>query len=281
MRITLSALALLMSASLAGAQTAPPTAPPAVAASNVASSNAASANAANVPAQPAAAAATPARLTPTSTDIPDAALEIRAAQAFNKGDYSQALPMLQKLVKDLKPDAAQADKVAMIQEQIRVCEKSKSAVTSVGSSASSAAAAAKETTRTPHEKPKDGEVLDISIKDLGNFDFDSSDPTASIPADVKALDGVTVRLHGYMIALDAAENISKFALVPSLFNCCYGQPPQVQHTIVVNCPKGKAVSFYPDEIIVQGKLKVEIAKDGGYIVSIFSVETTSVKPAPK
>ena len=90
-----------------------------------------------------------------------------------------------------------------------------------------------------------------------------------------------LRLRGFMIPMDQAENITQFALVPSLFACCFGQPPQIQHTIVVNCPKGKAVSYFPDEIIVEGKLTVEEKKDDGYIVSIFEMETSSVKPAPK
>ena len=262
-RLTASTVALLISASFAAAQTpaASPAAGPATA--------------------PSAAA---------SISMPDAALEIRATQAFNKGDYGQALPMLQKLASDLKPDPAQADKVGMLQEQIRVCEKntsavaSSSAVTSLGSAAATPAPAAipadKAATRTPHPAPRDGEVLDMAIKDLGNFEFDAENGSA-IPDDVKALNGATIRLHGFMIPMDQAENISKFALVPSLFNCCLGQPPQIQHTIVVNCPKGKAVNYYPDEIIVQGKLSVDIVKDDGYIVSIFSIETSSVKPAPK
>lgn len=120
----------------------------------------------------------------------------------------------------------------------------------------------------------------MAIKDLGNFEYDPDQNTA-IPADVKALSGHMVRLHGYMIPMDQAENISKFALVPSLFNCCMGQPPQVQHTIVVTCPKGKAVSYYPDEIVVEGKLNVEVMKDDGFIVGIFAIQTTSVKPAAK
>jgi hypothetical protein len=66
-----------------------------------------------------------------------------------------------------------------------------------------------------------------------------------------------------------------------LFACCFGQPPQIQHTVVVNCPKGKAVSYYPDEIVVEGTLKVEEKKDDGFIVSIFEVEVNSVKPAAK
>ncbi len=227
---------------------------------------------------------------PSAGGTADAALELRATQAFNKGDYSQALPMLKKLASDLKLDSSQADKVGMIQEQIRVCEKNNqpvqvaSAVASVGSSsavpAAPAAPAADAASRTPHPAPKPGEVLEMSIKELGNFDYDAENGSP-IPDDVKALNGCTVKLRGYMIPMDQAESISKFALVPSLFNCCYGQPPQIQHTIVVNCPKGKAVSYYPDEIIVQGKLSVEVQKDDGFIVGIFALETTSVKPAPK
>ena len=82
-----------------------------------------------------------------------------------------------------------------------------------------------------------------------------------------------------MIPMDQAENITQFALVPSLFACCFGQPPQIQHTIVVNCPKGKAVNYFPDEILVEGTLVVEEKKDEGYIVSIFELNVNSVKPA--
>jgi hypothetical protein len=121
----------------------------------------------------------------------------------------------------------------------------------------------------------------MSIKELGNFEFDAENGTTPIPPDVKDLSGTTIRLRGFMIPMDQAESISQFALVPSLFACCYGQPPQIQHTIVVNCPKGKAVSYYPDEIVVQGKLTVEEKKDDGFIVSLFEVEANSVKPAAK
>lgn len=218
----------------------------------------------------------------------DAALELRATQAFNKGDFMLALPMLQKLETELKSEPSQADKLGMVQEQIRVCQKNQptqvaSAVTSVGSSApvpAAPAAASATATRVPHPVPKPGQVIDLAIKDLGNFDYDAENGS-TIPDDVKALNGATIRLHGYMIPMDQAENISKFALVPSLFNCCYGQPPQIQHTIVVTCPKGKAVNYYPDEIIVEGKLTVQVVKDDGFIVGIFAVETSSVKPAPK
>ena len=93
------------------------------------------------------------------------------------------------------------------------------------------------------------------IKELGNFDYDQ-EHGGNIPADVKAMTNSVVRLRGFMIPMDQAENITQFALVPSLFACCFGQPPQIQHTIVVNRPKGKAVGYCPDEILVEGNLKV-------------------------
>jgi hypothetical protein len=227
---------------------------------------------------------------PTSAEPTVAALELRAAQAFNKGDFAVALPMLQKLAGQLKDQPAQADKLAMVQEQIRVCQKNRPAqvasaagVTSIGDTSAVAMvppAIATGLDRKAHPAPKPGEVLDMTIKELGNFEYDA-EHGSPIPDDVKRLSGATIRLHGFMIPMDQAENISKFALVPSLFACCFGQPPQIQHTIVVNCPKGKAVSYFPDEIIVEGKLNVEEKKDDGFVVSLFEIETTSVKPAPK
>jgi hypothetical protein len=41
------------------------------------------------------------------------------------------------------------------------------------------------------------------------------------------------------------------------------------------------VSYYPDEIVVEGTLKVDEKRDDGYIVSIFEIDAKSVKPAPK
>ena len=175
-----------------------------------------------------------------------ASLEVRAAQAFSGGKFAVALPMLQQLAGEMKDQPAQADKLGMVQEQIRVCQKNVTAAPAVAPAAAAAkvpAVAAKDD-RKPHEAPKAGETRDMAIKDLGNFDYDP-DQNTPIPDDVKALNGMTVRLHGYMIPLDQAENISKFALVPSLFNCCVGQPPQMQHTIIITCPKGKAVTYFP------------------------------------
>jgi hypothetical protein len=214
---------------------------------------------------------------PTSQPSADrGALEIRANEDFNRGQYASALPILQQLA-ELTKD--QPDSLGQIQEKIRVCQKN---ITPAAPPAVDPAAAGMSLSagRVPHPAAKDGEVLEMGIKDLGNFDYDA-DHGGNIPPDVTALSGHQIRLHGFMIPMDQAANITQFALVPSLFSCCFGQPPQIQHTIVVNCPKGKAVSYYPDEIVVEGKLTVAEKKDEGFIVSIFEIQAGSVKPVAK
>jgi len=188
----------------------------------------------------------------TQPSLDRAAMEIRANQDFNRGQYATALPTLMKLAemsKD-KPDA-----LAAIQEKIRVCV-SNLATTNLANPQASTAVASLNATRTPHPAPKAGEVVELAIKELGNFDF-NADKGGNIPADVLALSGHKIRLKGFMIPMDQAANITQFALVPDLFACCFGQPPQLQHTIIANCPKGKAVGYYPEELTVEGTLKVQ------------------------
>jgi hypothetical protein len=213
-----------------------------------------------------------------STQPSSGDLAYRASDAFNRGQYAVALPLFQKLADSL---ADQPDRLGPIQERIRVCQKAIASATAqqqqTPASSDPPMSAEK---RLPHPAPKPGETIDMAIKELGNFDYDA-DKGGNIPDDVKALSGAKIRLHGFMIPMDQADSITQFALVPSLFACCFGQPPQLQHTVIVNCPKGKAVSYFPDEIQVEGALKVEEKKEDGFIVSIFEMDCSSVKPAAK
>jgi hypothetical protein len=217
-----------------------------------------------------------------------AQLAIRAQQAFNRGEYATALPLLRKMAAEAEGLPA---KLSSIQERIRVSEKALAsakaemdakAAKGVDAAAGLAAKPADVSAeaRKPHQIPAAGAVYELTIQDLGNFEYDQ-EKGGNVPADVTKLAGSTVRLRGYMIPMDQAENITQFALVPSLFACCFGQPPAIQHTVVANCPKGKAVGYTADEISVEGKLKVQEKKDDGYIISLFELDVNSVKLAPK
>jgi hypothetical protein len=198
----------------------------------------------------------------------DGSLESRANRAFARGDYPTALPLLRAVAERAQDDPV---KLGATQERIRVCEKA-------------IAAAAREVPTAPgerkiHVSPAPGQLAEMSIKELGNFDYDPA--KGGLPEDVKKLSGIKIRLTGFMIPSGQADKVTKFSLVPSLFSCCFGQPPQVQHTISVTCTGGQAVTYSPDLIVVEGKLTVEEKKDGGYVIGIFRIEPTSITAAKK
>lgn len=209
-----------------------------------------------------------------------AGFEMRATQAFANSEWKTALPMLEKV---LAASPNNPEKQQMIGEYIRVCKKN------IADPAAAAKFDPKSVLTNPndpptapgkryvHPKPVPGQVLEMSIKQLANFDYDS-EHGGNIPADVQALSGAKVRLNGFMIPLDQAENITNFALVPSLLSCCFGQPPTLQHTIMVRVPAGHAVDYFPDEIVCEGTLTVQERKDDEFIVSVFELDATSVKP---
>jgi hypothetical protein len=135
-------------------------------------------------------------------------------------------------------------------------------------------------TRQPHGPPLPGEVRRMTIKQLGNFKYDPANG-ANLPADVSRLNGMTVRVTGYMIPMDQSSQITRFMLVPGLWTCCYGQPPEVQHTISVECPPGQSVNYISKPVVVEGKLSVGETKEDGYVVNLFRMSCDSLQPAPR
>lgn len=198
---------------------------------------------------------------------PLADLQNEAFRAFENGDYLTALPLLKDLSVRLRNTP---EEVAPVLEKVRVCEANLAKLPIEGVNAP----------RTAHVKPAQGEVLELALQKLGNFTYDA-EKGGGIPDDVTALNGSTVKLHGFMIPIDQSERVTKFVLVADLFACCFGQPPQLQHTAVVLCPTGKAVQYYPEEINVTGELTVAEVRDEGYVTHIFEVKATSIRPVPK
>src|SRR5205823_1959203 len=115
----------------------------------------------------------------------DASIEFHAHQAFTRGKYATALPLLQKLAASYK---SQPDKLGPIQEQINVCQKAITVATAQQGQPGQSDPAMAPETRKPHPAPKAGETIGLTIKELGNFEYDA-DKGGNIPEAVKALSG--------------------------------------------------------------------------------------------
>lgn len=92
-----------------------------------------------------------------------------------------------------------------------------------------------------------------------------------IPQFIKDLDGRNVEMIGFMMPLTQVENITEFLLVPALWGCCYGEPPAVNHIVLIKMPKGHTSKFYNDVIRVRGLFHVGEIREDGELVSLYTL----------
>jgi hypothetical protein len=202
----------------------------------------------------------------------------QADEAFDSGALFQALPLYKEVAVRLQgeinqtPEGPERDELAAQLENVKALVRD----SEEGLRASGGVEVPDLATRTPHTPPAPGQTLDLTIEELGNFPYD--DEAGGVPADVEALDGSQIRMSGYMVPGFQTDSIKQFTLVTSVYECCFGQPPGVEHAINVVLPEGRAVTFTYGEVQVTGTLRVEEERRDGFVVNLFTIEdVTSVR----
>lgn len=119
----------------------------------------------------------------------------------------------------------------------------------------------------PVGSQRDPKYVELTFETLKSWTY--VEGQTPLPRFIKALDGKDVEMTGFMMPLTEMKDITEFLLVPSLWGCCYGQPPAVNHIVVVRMRTGQLTKFYDDPIRVRGRFKVGEIKQDGYLVSLY------------
>lgn len=205
--------------------------------------------------------------TDSGVDVNTPDVEWAAIDAFNRGEYGKAVPLLQEASYALRDSPARRGAL------LRMLRQAQSAPSTVGIAPATRPSM---TQRTPHAELAPGQICEMSIRELGNFTYDGA-----IPDDVRRLSGARVRLSGYMMPLTESARVRQFDLVPSVASCCFNQPPGVEHIVRVTCDRGTAIEYSPDVVVVEGTLTVGEQREDGVVVSLYQVQATKVTPAMK
>lgn len=113
-----------------------------------------------------------------------------------------------------------------------------------------------------------------AVKDgiVGAIDFDTlktttlnRQPPPVYQAEVKSLDGKTIKIVGFMGPYDDFENLKNFMLFNKPVGCNFCQPPSVKEVVMVRQKVDKA-KFIDAPIIVEGTLRLwkEKSEDEGH-----------------
>ena len=116
--------------------------------------------------------------------------------------------------------------------------------------------------------------IKIKFDILGAWKF--IEGKTSIPQAVKKLDGKWIEVTGFIMPINETQHITRFILIQSLWGCCFGQTPDVNHIIVVHMEHGKTIEFYSDPVRVIGQFSVGETREEGFLVSIYRLEANQV-----
>ncbi|EMI16576.1 lipoprotein [Rhodopirellula maiorica SM1] len=130
---------------------------------------------------------------------------------------------------------------------------------------------------------------DITFDDL-KFDIekDAAFEKGALTPDVKRLDGIKVKLRGYILpsTLFKETDIDQFVLVRDNQECCFGPGAALFDCVIVEMLPGRTTDFVTRPVTVEGKFKIDTEKykypggkgpGGASHFAIFRIEGMSVK----
>ncbi|HLU40576.1 MAG TPA: DUF3299 domain-containing protein [Planctomycetota bacterium] len=114
----------------------------------------------------------------------------------------------------------------------------------------------------------------LTFEEISSWPY--QDGLKGIPPEVKAMDGKSVLMTGFMLPIDEVENMKEFLLVQSLWSCCYGQPPDINGIVRVVMKGNKRIDYKYDPIKVTGQFKVVASYEDGYCIDIYQLHADEV-----
>jgi uncharacterized protein len=135
-------------------------------------------------------------------------------------------------------------------------------------------------------------VLENPLKELSDEEYanlmDGSEEAERLMSELRAvwdhapvvekLNGMTVRLPGFVVPLDfEAEKITEFLLVPYFGACIHVPPPPANQIVFVKSDRGIEIDRLYDAVIIQGEMETaavssELAQAG------YTLHATDVSP---
>ena len=99
-----------------------------------------------------------------------------------------------------------------------------------------------------------------------------------LPDSIKALDGKTVAMRGFLLPLYEFDDIHEFVLVANHMSCCFGIPSGINGQIYVKIAGGgRGLPNSNEPIEVKGTFHARERVDQGYVLSIYEIVDASAR----
>ena len=130
---------------------------------------------------------------------------------------------------------------------------------------------------------KPGGPLDLGFDKLAGFNYvvpeytgttpPPAPDTNQIPANVRALDGKTVAVKGFMLPLKVKDGkVQELLLMRDQSMCCFGAVPKINEFLTVKMTGEGTRAVMDQAVTLVGKLKVGEFSENGYLLGIYQLD---------
>ena len=98
-----------------------------------------------------------------------------------------------------------------------------------------------------------------------------------LPDPVKALEGKTVTMRGFLMPLYEFDDIHEFVLVPNHMSCCFGMPAGINGQVQVKLSSARGLPNTNEPLEVKGTFHAVETKEQGYLLSIWRLDVATAK----
>lgn len=150
----------------------------------------------------------------------------------------------------------------------------------IATNAVAASPAAAPSTNTP---AKPGGPMALGFDKLAGFNYvvpeytgttpPPAPDTNQIPATVRALDGKTVSVKGFMLPLKVKDGkVQELLLMRDQSMCCFGAVPKINEFLTVKMTGDGTRAVMDQAVTLVGKLKVGEFSENGYLLGIYQLD---------
>jgi len=97
----------------------------------------------------------------------------------------------------------------------------------------------------------------------------------NVPDPIRALDGKTVSMRGFLMPLYEFDDIHEFVLVANHMSCCFGIPAGINGQVVIRLTQKDGLPNTNEPIEVRGTFHVREKTEQGYVLSIYDIDAAT------
>jgi hypothetical protein len=110
----------------------------------------------------------------------------------------------------------------------------------------------------------------LGFETLTAYEYEAG--LAALPDSIKALDGKTVTMRGFLLPLYEFDDIHEFVLVANHMSCCFGVPSGINGQVYVKLAgAGRGLPNTNEPIEVKGTFHARERVMEGYVLSIYEI----------